>query len=199
MGLFLKGNQQQFVFSKADARQLAQIILADNYVIYEEYVDDRREKFPIDSMERFLQTTQKRIYTRYSRGPDLSVVRKDIVPLVTWEKINLHSGGVRYRMHSLEAHAVQLLLSDQNRKRIGTGRISLSTEWLSDDGNIVKEEISVEIYKSMKKYLRKLSAGKVFNIFVGKDAYKKWSAGKIELAYGLDDREVYKLDDFKAF
>ncbi|MEW5925626.1 MAG: hypothetical protein AB1746_16710, partial [Candidatus Zixiibacteriota bacterium] len=147
MGYFLKGNQQQFIFNKADALHLAQLILSENYVMFEDYVDNRIEMRPIRSIESYIQITKKRKYTRYSKGPILKIVQENLVPLVTWKKINLNRGGVRYWMQSLEAHAVQLLLSDQNRKRIGTGRIALSTEWLSDDGQIIKEEISVEIYK----------------------------------------------------
>jgi len=178
--------------------ELAKLILSEGYVIYENYVDNRQERHSIDSIESYLRALNKRKYIKYGRGPNLSIVRKDIASSVTWERINLQSGGARYRMKSLEAHAVQLLLSDQDQKRIGAGRISLSTEWIDDNGNIIKEEISVEIYKRLKRFLKKLSTGKVYNSFVGKDVYKKWSAGKIELAYDLVNPEVFKIEDFEA-
>ena len=199
MSFFLKGSQHQFIFSKKDAIDLVSWIFELDYILFEDYVNREDDKTPIKNIEKFQNILKKEEYIRYNDVPQFFVVPKSFSVLAFWNKINLKEGGIKYELDPMNSHAVQLLLSRQNKKRIGVGRISFCREWEDKIGRTINTtDIENEVYKDIKKIIRKLSAGKIGNIMIGKDACELAKLNKIQLAYDLNNPDFYKLEYFKA-
>ena len=197
MSIFLKGSQQQFIFSLTDTLELLKKIFERDFVLFEDYVTSEEEKSAIIDIEKFKQILNKERYVKFNAVPNLFILPKQFVNKLIWEVITLKNGGLKYRIEPLKSHATQLLPSPQNDVRIGVGRISVCKEWQDDRGEIRKASFELDVFKEIKKLINDLSIGKIGVILVGKNAYKLWSAGKIQLAYDLNNPEIYEIKDFK--
>lgn len=197
MSTFLKGSQHHFIFDFQDNNNLISRILEDGFALFEDYVDNEEEKNPLLNMDKFKKIISKSKYTKYNTVPLLRVVQKTKIDSVVWEIINLNSGGTRYTMDPMRSHAVNLHLPNQNSERIGIGSISVCTEWEDEKGRIFEATHEVEDYKKLKKFIRKLSCGKIGTITVGKNTYRLWYEGKIALAPDLRNPEIYELKHYK--
>lgn len=157
---YLKGNTTSFIFEKNETEKLLKLILENNFVLYRGVVDSLSEQAPISNTNQ-LEMNDFHFY----------IVPNDKVEFVKWRTVKLVRGGENYHFDNLNSRAIQLLLSQQSQTRIGTGRIAISTEWEDDEGEICIATYEKEIYKLLKRFIRKLSVGTIGGLFIGNSAY----------------------------
>lgn len=192
MGFFLKGLQQQFILSLKDKEHLLKWLFSNNYCMFRAYVDNEEDKKAILSSKDIILNDRK--LSQYF------IVNNDQVNNVTWNRIFLISGGERFEFDPLLSKAVQVLLSPQDEKRIGVGRISVCTLWEDNDGNRHKTEIERKIYQNIKEIIKSISVGSIYSkIWIGDDAYKQWTNSNIKLAYDLNNPDEYNANDYESF
>lgn len=192
MGFFLKGLQQQFILSLKDKERLLNWLFSNNYCIFKAYVDNEEDKMGIQSINGIMLNDKK--MAQYF------IINNSQVNNVTWNRIPLKSGGERFEFDPLQSQAVQVLLSPQDEKRIGVGRISVCTLWEDNDGNRYKTEIEKKIYQNIKITIKSISVGSIYSkVWIGDDAYNQWTNSNIKLAYDLNNPDEYKISDYEPF
>jgi hypothetical protein len=192
MGFFLKGLQQQFILSLKDKERLLNWLFINNYCIFKAYIDNEEEKRGILSCNDIILNNKN--LSQYF------IVNSEQVNNVTWNRIYLKSGSERFEFDPLLSQAVQVLLSPQDEKRIGVGRISVCTLWEDNDGNRHMTDTEKKIYLDIKNYIKTISVGSIYlKVWIGDDAYKQWICSNIKLAYDLNNPDEYSVNDYKPF
>ncbi len=191
MSNFLKGLQQQFILSTDDKEEVFSEISSMDVLFYLAYADNTNEKKPFCLKdELYNQKHSKQFF----------IVHNESKVNIVWRTIKLQNGRVKFEFDPLNSKGVQFLLSPNNNERIGVGRISVCTEWKNDNGLIIHTDVEKELFRTIKKVVKKNCIGSVISrIWIGKSAYDLWVKSNIELAYDLNNPDKYNIIDFKSF
>jgi len=187
MSHHLKGKQLQMLFDKADTTALFSSIFNMGFVAYRTVVNSENDKKQLSKIDQIV-----------NESGHFGLVPKDKAEIATWKTVKSKSGGENFHFDYINSKAVQILACEQSVKRIGLGRISLSTEWVDDIGKVHSANYEKEVFKTLQKLIKNYSEGKIGAIYVGKIAYSKWNDNDIELCYTPNENGIcFTKEGFK--